>query len=284
MNNGHLSKLVIKSLIFGFITGTVLLVISFFMIVSTFVEFFIPILTPGATLVDLYSGNAPTYVIWISIFVLNVLVYSTLYFIISLIAKKILSRKAKFIAVFIVVVLFLVFTGMISNLLDISSWKFVSGQCVLTRCNYFHDQSSCEHSNLKYDCKWVENFCTDDPNRCSQFINESSCLKRDCKWVQEAICYPGGKCDKFFPAEGCSTCFEFKDQNSCENGGCDWGISYSCLGHEYEFPSKCSPYENISSCELAGCKWKGIHCDVKDVCRSIENKKLCKQNPECSWI
>jgi hypothetical protein len=108
-------KLILKSLVFGFIVGAIFLGLAPFGLVFAFVEFLRPILIPG---IDLFrplwqntSGSSP----WILGVTLNGLIYTILFLTILLIRKHVVSRKVKFLTIFFVVLVFLAITGMLTN-------------------------------------------------------------------------------------------------------------------------------------------------------------------------
>jgi len=88
-----MTKVIIKSLVLGFIIGTVFLGIAPLGLGIAFVEFLRPILVPGIDLFrSLYqsgSGSLP----WIFGFILNGLIYTILFLSISLLKKYVVNRK-----------------------------------------------------------------------------------------------------------------------------------------------------------------------------------------------
>ncbi len=111
-----MTKVIIKSLVLGFIIGTVFLGIAPLGLGIAFVGFLRPILIPGIDLFrPLYqsgSGSLP----WIFGFILNGLIYTALFLSILLIQEHVVQRRAKVLMILFVSLIFLAITGMLTNL------------------------------------------------------------------------------------------------------------------------------------------------------------------------
>ncbi len=129
-----MTKVIIKSLVLGFIIGTVFLGIAPLGLGIAFVEFLRPILVPGIDLFrSLYqsgSGSLP----WIFGFgfILNGLIYTILFLSISLLKKYVVNRKVKLLTILAAILTFLATTGMLTNLYSFltspnKSWIFRIG-------------------------------------------------------------------------------------------------------------------------------------------------------------
>jgi len=111
-----MTKLIIKSVVFGFVISLVFLGVVYLNLVFAFAEFLRPILIPGFDLLrPLWKDTSGSYP-WILGIILNVLIYAFLFLSISLIRKQAVSAKVRFWAILFVVTTFLAITGMLTNL------------------------------------------------------------------------------------------------------------------------------------------------------------------------
>ncbi len=113
-------KLAIESLLFGFLVGIIFFAIAPLALGIAFVEFLRPILIPGIDLLKLFwpwqsSGNIPASQ-WTLSIALNGFIYSILFFAILLARKNIADRKRKLFTIIVVILIFLLITGMLTNL------------------------------------------------------------------------------------------------------------------------------------------------------------------------
>lgn len=127
-------KLIIKSLVLGFIVGAVFLGLFPLGLVIAFVEFLRPILIPGIDLIHKLGLNLNVGGSWFMMLglILNGLIYSILFLSILAIRKYVVSRKIKFMAILFVILAFLAVTGMLANLYYFitspnKSWIFMVG-------------------------------------------------------------------------------------------------------------------------------------------------------------
>ena len=125
-------KLIIKSLVLGFIVGAVFLGLSPLGLVIAFVEFLRPILIPGIDLFQPLVRNVGGSLSMMLGLILNGLIYSILFLSILAIRKYVVSRKIKFMAILFVILAFLAVTGMLANLYYFitspnKSWIFMVG-------------------------------------------------------------------------------------------------------------------------------------------------------------
>jgi len=125
-----MTKVIIKSLVLGFIIGTVFLGIAPLGLGVAFVEFLRPILIPGIDLFRSFyqSGSLP----WIFGFILNGLIYTILFLSFSLLKKYVVNRKVKLLTILAAILTFLAITGMLTNLYSFltspnKSWIFRIG-------------------------------------------------------------------------------------------------------------------------------------------------------------
>jgi hypothetical protein len=113
-NKGYMTKVIIKSLVLGFIIGTVFLgVAPLGLGIALVVR---PILIPGIDLFrPLYqsgSGSLP----WIFGFILNGLIYTALFLSILVVQKHVVHRKVRLLMILSVSLVFLAITGMLTDL------------------------------------------------------------------------------------------------------------------------------------------------------------------------
>ncbi len=122
----------IKSLVLGFIIGTVFFGIAPLGLGIALVEFLRPILIPGIDLfLPLYpsgGGSLP----WIFGFILNGLMYTALFLSIFAVRKHVVHRKVRFLMILSVSLVFLAITGMLTDLYFLftspdKSWIFRLG-------------------------------------------------------------------------------------------------------------------------------------------------------------
>ncbi len=105
----------IKSLVLGFMIGTVFFGIAPLGLGIALVEFLRPILIPGIDLFrPLYASGSGSWP-WIFGFILNGLIYTALFLSILLIQKHVAHRKGKFVMILFVSLVFLAITGMLTN-------------------------------------------------------------------------------------------------------------------------------------------------------------------------
>ena len=110
-----MTKVTIKSLVLGFIIGTVFLGIAPLGLGIAFVEFLRPILIPGIDLFRPLYQNGGGSLPWIFGFILNGLIYTALFLSILVIQKHAVHRKVKFLTIVFVSLVFLAITGMLTN-------------------------------------------------------------------------------------------------------------------------------------------------------------------------
>ncbi len=110
-----MTKVIIKSLVLGFIIGTVFFGLAPFGLGIAFVEFLKPILIPGIDLFRLFWQNTPGSSPLVPGLILNGIIYTLLFFTILLIRKHVISIKVKFLTILFVVLSFLAVTGMFTN-------------------------------------------------------------------------------------------------------------------------------------------------------------------------
>jgi len=110
-----MTKVIIKSLVLGFIIGTVFFGLAPFGLGIAFVEFLKPILILGIDLFRLFWQNTPGFSPLVPGLILNGIIYTILFFTILLIRKHVISRKVKFLTILFVVLSFLAVTGMFTN-------------------------------------------------------------------------------------------------------------------------------------------------------------------------
>ena len=111
----YMTKVIIRSSVFGFIIGTVFLAIAPLGLGIAFVEFLRPILIPG---IDLFRSLYPRgtgALPWIFGLILNGLIYTALFLSIVVIRKHVVRRKVKFLMILFVSLVFLALTGMLTN-------------------------------------------------------------------------------------------------------------------------------------------------------------------------
>ena len=112
-----MTKLVIKSLIFGFIVGIIFFAIAPLALGIAFIEFLRPLLVPGVDLFKSFwqtTGLIPTSQ-WIFAIALNGFIYSILFFAVLFSNKNILDKKTKFLVIGLIIIIFLAATGMLTN-------------------------------------------------------------------------------------------------------------------------------------------------------------------------
>ena len=110
-----MTKVIIKSLVLGFIIGTVFLGIAPLGLGIAFVEFLRPILIPGIDLFRSFYQSGSGSLPWIFGFILNGLIYTALFLSILVIQKHVVHRKVKFLMILFVSLVFLAITGMLTN-------------------------------------------------------------------------------------------------------------------------------------------------------------------------
>ncbi len=110
-----MTKLIIKSLVFGFMMGTLFFGIAPLGLGIAFVEFLRPILIPGVNLFQLFwQSTSGSVSLTLGLF-LNGMIYTMLFLSFSLIRKHLTSTKAKHLASLLVALSFLAVTGMLTN-------------------------------------------------------------------------------------------------------------------------------------------------------------------------
>ncbi len=122
----------IKSLMLGFIIGTVFFGIAPLGLGIALVEFLRPILIPG---IDLFRSLYPSgggSLPWIFGFILNGLIYTALFFSIFVVRKYVVRRKVRLLMILSVSLVFLAITGMLTDLYFLftssdKSWIFRLG-------------------------------------------------------------------------------------------------------------------------------------------------------------
>ena len=121
-----------KSLVLGFMLGTVFFGIAPLGLGIAWVEFLRPILIPGIDLFrPLYpsgSGSLP----WIFAFILNGLIYTAFFFSIFVVRTHVVHRKVRLLMILSVSLVFLSVTGMLTDLYFLftspdKSWIFRIG-------------------------------------------------------------------------------------------------------------------------------------------------------------
>ena len=127
-----MTKVIIKSLVLGFIIGTVFLGIAPLGLGIALVEFLRPILIPGIDLLrPLYQSGSGS-LLWIFGFILNGLIYTALFSSIFVVRKHVVRRKVRLLMILSVSLVFLAITGMLSDLYFLfsspdKSWIFRIG-------------------------------------------------------------------------------------------------------------------------------------------------------------
>ena len=122
----------IKSLVLGFIIGTVFFGIAPLGLGIALVEFLRPILIPGIDLFRPLYSSGGGLLPWIFGFILNGLIYTALFFSIFVVRKHVVHRKVRFLMIFSVSLGFLAITGMLTDLYFLftspdKSWIFRIG-------------------------------------------------------------------------------------------------------------------------------------------------------------
>ena len=113
-----MTKLVVKSLILGFVIGIIFFALAPLALGIVFIEFLRPVLIPGIDLLKSFSqttGSIPASQ-WIFAIALNGLIYSILFFAILFTLKNIADRKKQFFTIVVIIIIFLLITGMLTNL------------------------------------------------------------------------------------------------------------------------------------------------------------------------
>jgi len=113
-----MTKLVVKSLMLGFIIGIIFFAVFPLGLVIAFVEFLRPLLIPGHDLFKSLwqtSGFVPASQ-WIFAIALNGVIYTILFFSILLIKKNVTDSRMKFFVIVVVILMFFSVTGMLTNL------------------------------------------------------------------------------------------------------------------------------------------------------------------------
>lgn len=111
-----MTRLLLKALVYGFITGAVLLVLAPLGLTIAFVEFLKPVLAPGVSLLHMVSGNVVGIAFWMLAVVLNGLVYAAFTFGLLFVCQRVSNRKARVVTMMQVILTFLAFTGMLGQL------------------------------------------------------------------------------------------------------------------------------------------------------------------------
>ena len=110
-----MTTLIIKSLVFGFVTGTLFFGIAPLGLGIAFVEFLRPILIPGVNLFQpFWQSTSGSMSLALGLF-LNGIIYAMLFLSFSLIRKHVTNKKAKHLASFLLALSFLAVTGMLTN-------------------------------------------------------------------------------------------------------------------------------------------------------------------------
>ncbi len=122
----------IKSLVLGFIIGTLFFGIAPLGLGIALVEFLRPILIPGIELFrPLYPNGSGSWP-WIFGFILNGLIYTALFLSIFAVRKHVVDRKVRLLMILSVSLVFLAITGMLTDLYFLftspdKSWIFRIG-------------------------------------------------------------------------------------------------------------------------------------------------------------
>jgi len=127
-----MTKLIIKSLVFGFVIGAIFFGIAPLGLGIAFVEFLRPILIPGIVLFQPFWQSTTGSMRLILGLFLNGIIYTILFLSFSLIRKHVMSRKAKQLTTLLVILSFLAVTGMLTNVYLLltspnKSWIFQIG-------------------------------------------------------------------------------------------------------------------------------------------------------------
>ncbi len=122
----------IKSLVPGFIIGTVFFGIAPLGLGIALVEFLRPILIPGIDLFRLLYPSGGGSLPWILGFILNGLIYTALFLSIFAVRKHVVDRKVRLVMILSVSLVFLAITGMLTDLYFLftspdKSWIFRIG-------------------------------------------------------------------------------------------------------------------------------------------------------------
>lgn len=128
----HMTKLIRRSLIYGFIAGTVFFAIAPLGLGIAVIEFLRPILIPGVSLFQLFRQNLTGIGTLILGLILNGIIYSLLFLSFSLAREYVTGRKAKLLTSVLVSLAFLTATGMLGKLVLLltsadKSWIFQIG-------------------------------------------------------------------------------------------------------------------------------------------------------------
>ena len=122
----------IKSLVLGFIIGTVFVGIAPLGLGIALVEFLRPILIPGIDLFRLLYPSGGVSWLWIFGFILNGVIYTALFLSIFAVRKHVVDRKVRLLMILSVSLVFLAITGMLTDLYFLftapdKSWIFRIG-------------------------------------------------------------------------------------------------------------------------------------------------------------
>ncbi len=112
----YMTRVIIKSLVLGFVIGTVFLGIAPLGLGIAFVEFLRPILIPGLVLIRPLYQSGSGLLPWILGFILNGLIYTALFLSILLVQKHVVQRRVRVVMILFVSLVFLAITGMLTNL------------------------------------------------------------------------------------------------------------------------------------------------------------------------
>jgi hypothetical protein len=86
-------KLILKSIISGFVLGTVLFVVAPLGLAIYFIEYLKPVLIPGVSLAQFFLGNTDSITPMILAFIFNGLIYSIPFLGFSLIRAYVAKKK-----------------------------------------------------------------------------------------------------------------------------------------------------------------------------------------------
>jgi hypothetical protein len=89
-----MKKIIIKAIIFGFLTGILFLLVAPLGLGIYFIEILKPILIPGINLFRPVFDNTSGYLRWVVAFILNGLVYTIFFLIVSLIKTYLVNNKS----------------------------------------------------------------------------------------------------------------------------------------------------------------------------------------------
>ena len=119
-----------KPLIYGFITGVLLVFIATLGLAIGVVAFLRPLLSPGTEMIRGYAQSIPAPLI-VGI-LLNGVIYAIVFSLIASTKKFAENKTARIIFIVLIIIVFVILTGMMSNLFDFlvspdKSWIFNVG-------------------------------------------------------------------------------------------------------------------------------------------------------------